>query len=92
MLRHSEKYCLQSAIPICNTRCFSALRVVNIAERHLEGEPALAGVADFVQVGVAGELDHRRRSAHQDDAVVARGRQVLPHHVFTDEALAVLPV
>lgn len=58
----------------------------------LEGEPAVGGVADFVQVGVAGELDHRRRSAHQDEGVVAGRGEVFPHHVFIDEALAVLPV
>lgn len=59
---------------------------------RLEGEPAAAGVAHFVQVGVAGELDHWRRATHQDEGVVAGGRQVFPHHVLTDEALAVLPV
>lgn len=57
----------------------------------LEGEPAAAGVAHFVQVGVAGELDHGRRSAHEDEAVVGRGWEVIPHHVLVDEALAVLP-
>lgn len=60
--------------------------------RRLEGEPAAAGVAHAVQVGVAGELDHGRGSAHQDEGVVAGGRQVFPHHVLADEALAVLPV
>lgn len=58
---------------------------------RLEGEPAAAGVAHLVQVGVAGELDHGGRAAHQDERVVAGGRQVIPHHVFADEALAVLP-
>lgn len=61
-------------------------------DRRLEGEPLADGVADFVQIGVAGELDHRRRSTHQDEGVVAGRRQVFPHHVFADEALAVLPV
>ncbi len=61
-------------------------------DARLEGEPAAVGVAYFVQVGVAGELDHRRRSAHQDEGVVTGRRQVFPHHVFIDEALAVLPV
>lgn len=59
---------------------------------RLEGEPAAVGVADFVQVGDAGELDHRWRSAHEDERVVAGRWQVVPHHVFTDEPLAVLPV
>lgn len=58
----------------------------------LEGEPAAFGVAHFVQVGVTGELDHGRWSTHEDESVVAGGRQMVPHHVFTDEALAVLPV
>lgn len=58
----------------------------------LEGEPAAVVVADFVQVWVAGELDHGRRSAHEDEGVVAGRRQVVPDHVLADEALAVLPV
>ncbi len=58
----------------------------------LEGEPAAAGVANFVQVGVAGELDHRRRPAHEDERVVTGRRQVFPHHFLIDEAFAVLPV
>lgn len=49
-------------------------------------------MSHFVQVGVAGELDHGRGAAHQDEGVVAGGRQVLSDHAFTDEALAVLPV
>lgn len=49
-------------------------------------------MADFVQVGVAGELDHRWRSTHDDERVIAGGRQVVPHHVLVDEPLAVLPV
>lgn len=62
------------------------------ADGYLEVEPAAAGVADFVQVGVAGKLNHRRGSTHQDESVVTGRRQVVPHHVFTDKALAVLPV
>lgn len=58
----------------------------------LEDEPAAAGMADFVQIWVAGELDHGWRSAHQDERVVAGWRQVFPHHVLADEALTVLPV
>lgn len=59
---------------------------------RLEGESVAAGVAHAVQVGVAGKLDHGRRSTHQDEGVLTRGRQVVPHHVLTDEALAVVPV
>lgn len=58
---------------------------------RLEGKPPAVGVADFVQVGVAGKLDHWRRSTHQDESVVTWRWQVFPHHVFIDEALAVLP-
>lgn len=49
-------------------------------------------MADFVQIGVAGELDHGRGSTHQDEAVITGWRQVFPHHVLIDEALTVLPV
>lgn len=58
----------------------------------LKGEPPAAGMAHFVQVGVTGKLDHGRRSAQEDESVVSRGWKVVPHHVFTDEALAVLPL
>lgn len=60
--------------------------------RRLEGEPAAAGVTHFVQVGVAGKLDHGGRSTHHDEGLVTWGGQVFPHHIFIDEALAVLPV
>lgn len=59
---------------------------------RLEGKPAAVGVADFVQIRVAGELDHWWRSAHEDEAVVAGRWQMIPNHVFIDEALTVLPV
>lgn len=61
-------------------------------DARLEGEPAATGVANFVQVGVAGELDHRWRPAHQDERVVAGRRQMFPHHVFIDETLAIFPI
>lgn len=61
-------------------------------DRRLEGEPAVVGVAHFVQVGVAGKLDHGWRSTHQDERVITRRGQMVPHHVFIDEALAVLPL
>lgn len=65
--------------------------VACVTAPQLKGEPAAAGVTHAVQVGVAGELDHGRGSAHQDEGVVAGGRQVFPHHVLADEALAVFP-
>lgn len=36
-------------------------------------------------------LDHRRRAAHEDEAVRARGGQVGPGHFGVDEAAAVVP-
>lgn len=59
--------------------------------RFLEGESAAGGVAHFVQVWVAGKLDHGWRSAHEDEGVVAGGRQVVSDHVLADEALTVVP-
>lgn len=58
---------------------------------RLEDKSAAGGVADFIQVGVAGELDHWWRPTHQDECVIAGRGQVLSHHVLTDEALTVLP-
>lgn len=43
------------------------------------GEPRL------LQVGKTRELDHRRRSAHDDLGVGADGRQVLLEHGLVDE-------
>lgn len=60
-------------------------------ERRLEGESSLGAVTHFVQVWVTGELDHRWGATHEDEGVVTRGGQVLPHHVLVNEAFAVLP-
>lgn len=60
-------------------------------EKCLKSEPAAGGVSHFIQVRVAGELDHGRGSAHEDEGVVAGWGQVVSHHVLTDEALTVLP-
>lgn len=96
MLGH--KYSLHSAIPPATTRVLNAfwstdnIYQVPSTTGRLESEPTALGVADLVQVGVAGELDHGRRSAHQHQGVVAGRRQTFPHHVLADEALTVLPV
>ena len=60
--------------------------------RRLEGEPAILGVADLVQVGVAGELDHGGGAAHEHQGVVSGRGEVLADHVLADEAFTVLPV
>ena len=48
-------------------------------------------VSDLLQVGDAGEVDHGRGAAHQDDGVRAGREQVLADHVLANEAAAVLP-
>ena len=58
----------------------------------LVGEALCLPVAQLVQVGVAGELDHGGGATHEDHAVIAGGGQVLLDHVCVDEALTVLPV
>lgn len=65
---------------------------VVLLSRPSEGEAAALGVTHFVQVWVAGELDHGRGAAHQDEGVVSGRGEVLPDHLFTDEALTVRPV
>lgn len=60
-------------------------------ETLLEGEAPVNGMAHLVQAGVAGELNHGRRSAHENECVISGWRKVVLHHVLTDEALAVLP-
>lgn len=49
-------------------------------------------VAEFVQVGITGKLDHGRWTAHEDHRVITGWRQVLLNHLSTDEALTVLPI
>lgn len=58
----------------------------------LEDEAPAEGMAHFVQVGIAGKLDHGWRTTHKDERVVTRGREAVLHHLLTDEPLAVLPV
>lgn len=48
-------------------------------------------VAQFVQVGITGKLDHGRWTAHEDHRVITGWRQVLLNHLSIDEALTVLP-
>lgn len=57
----------------------------------LEDETPAIRMANFVQVGIAGKLDHGWRTAHEDKCVIARGRKLVAHHLLADEALAVLP-
>jgi hypothetical protein len=49
-------------------------------------------VTQFVEVGVAGKVDHRRRTTQQDYGVRRRRRQSVPDHVRVDEADRVLPL
>lgn len=58
---------------------------------RLKIEPAAGGMAHFVQVRVAGKLDHGWGSTHEDEGVVTRRWQVVSDHVLADEALTVLP-
>lgn len=57
----------------------------------LKDKAPARGMAHFVQVGVAGKLDHGWRTTHEDECVISWGRKVVPHHLLTDEPLAVLP-
>lgn len=57
----------------------------------LEDKAPAGGMAHFVQVGVAGKLDHGWRTTHEDECVFIGGRKAVKHHMLTDEALAVLP-
>lgn len=56
------------------------------------GEAHLLRVAQFVQVGVAGQLHHWGRPTEKQQHVVPRGRQVLLDHVRSHKALAVGPI
>ena len=69
----------------------STLSIPKIDTFILIGKAHLLAVAQLVQVGLAGEVDHGRRATHNDQVVVARGCEMVADHVFTDEALAVAP-
>mmetsp|Transcript_49912 Transcript_49912/g.124097 ORF Transcript_49912/g.124097 Transcript_49912/m.124097 type:complete len:411 (+) Transcript_49912:163-1395(+) len=56
-----------------------------------EGEVAGLGVTDLLQVGNAREVEHRRRSAQEDDRVVRRRRHVRSEHRLVDEAVRIRP-
>jgi len=47
--------------------------------------------AEFVQCGVAGEVDHGRWATEQHTGIVLGGKQVGGNHVLIDEANAVRP-
>ena len=49
-------------------------------------EPEFLGESELVEGGIAGELHHGRRPAHQDDVILPRREQVLRDHVGVHEA------
>ena len=57
----------------------------------LVSEVHVLGVAQLVEVGQTGELDHGRRTTHEDECVGARFGQVLLDHVFAHKTRAVRP-
>jgi len=65
--------------------------VSQVKKAHLEGEAPVNGMAHLLQAGVGGELNHGRRSTHEDECVITGWRKVVLHHILTDEALAVFP-
>ena len=56
------------------------------------GKSHLLRVAQFVQVGVAGQLHHRGWPTEQQQHIVPWGGQVLLDHVGRHKALAVGPI
>lgn len=61
-------------------------------QRRSELHQLLSCVANLLQVGYAGKLDHGWGPTHCHDGIRPCRQQVLPHHVLVDEAAAVLPV
>ena len=49
-------------------------------------------VSCLIQVWVTSILNHRRWSAHEDQRIIGRWRQMITYHVLVDESLAVLPI
>ena len=58
---------------------------------HLIGESHLRGESRLLEVGDAGEVDHRGRAAHQDDAVGGGREESVADHVIVNEPGAVTP-
>lgn len=63
----------------------------SLADSCLKGEPHVGRVSQLVQVGDAGEVDHGRRTTHNDHGILLWPRKVFLDHVCTHEALAVRP-
>lgn len=61
-------------------------------QSSLEREPHVLGVAQFVQVGNAGILDHWWRSTHEDQNIILRWGQVVSDHILAHKSLAVFPI
>lgn len=78
--------CVQ--LSIFGVICVWALSFENV----LIDEALALPVAQFVQVGNTGKLDHGRWTAHEDHRVITGWRQVLLNHLSIDEALTVLPI
>jgi hypothetical protein len=70
----------------------NASRCTALLLLHSELNQLLSCVANLLQVGYASKLDHGWGPTHGHNGIWARRQQVLPHHVFVDEATAVLPV
>lgn len=56
------------------------------------GKAAAGTVAQLVEVGLAGKVDHGGWSTHEHEGVLRGGCQVLLDHVGTHEARALSPV
>lgn len=58
----------------------------------LIGKCTALGIAEFVQVGLTGKLNHRWWPTHKNERLTARGREVGFNHVCSDETRTVLPI
>ena len=58
---------------------------------HLIGKSHLRGESRLLEVGDAGEVDHRGWAAHQDDAVRGGREESVADHVVVNEPGAEAP-
>jgi len=66
-------------------------RSARLGRQLLVGETGVRVEAEFVQCGVAGEVDHGRWATEQHTGIFLGGKQVGGNHVLIDEANAVRP-
>lgn len=58
---------------------------------RLVSESHVIRISQLVKIWITSEVDHRRRTTHDDKCIISWCRQILTYHISTDKSLTVLP-